>query len=262
MRQALGRIKIPTWIALLIMIGPSFWLIKVIRYQSALSSLYITKDACKYSPRKSVTVFLDDRAQKELRGLHITASDIIAEANKIFAENKLPFRYADNRKIRTWNTEGADCKFSNAGFLNERRCFINEMRPRYRAEQKNSDPDVLTFITATGINDMSGKSYWNIAQGNGTIVLNLGMEKKVYDPNTKLGRVARNFFMRRFAQMLIHEQAHLYGAPHVSDGNSIMKANTDNLGSHKVRFDQASMEILISRNKELNIRRNTCAAQP
>lgn len=257
-----ARTKISQWIAVFLVLGLSVWLIRVIRYQVALSSLYITKNPCVYRAEKSVIIFLDSRAQRTLRKLHVTAGDITSEANRILSDHKLPFRYNLRKlKIRSWNTDNPDCKFLNARFADEAACFINEMRPRYKNERKDDDPDVLVFITATGINEMSGKSYWKVPQGNGTIVLNLGTDLKSYDSDEKLSRVARKFFIRRFAHLLIHEQAHLYGAVHSVESYSIMKANLDMLGNHRVSFDEKSMGIMIKRNLELNKIKNQCAAQ-
>lgn len=256
------RTKISRWILALLILGLSIWLIKLIRYQVALSSLYISKNPCSYSPEKSAVIFLDDRAQKTLLKLHMVAPDIAAEANRIFADHNLPFRYSiGNLKIRKWNSDDPDCRFLDARFADEASCFINEMRPLYKNEKKTGNPDILIFITASGINEMSGKSYWKVPQGNGTIVLNLGIDLKSYDSDEKLSGIAKKFFLRRFAHLLIHEQAHLYGADHSAEPYSIMKANLDMLGNHRVNFDGKSIGTLIKRNNELNKIRSQCAAQ-
>jgi len=262
MKLKLDRNVLSRWIAAFLVLGMSIWLIKVIRYQIALSSLYISKNPCTYSAEKTLVIFLDARSQKTLRKLHIKSADIVAEANRIFSDHNLPFRYGmRNLKIRTWNTDNPACKFLAAKFADEASCFIDEMRSRHKKEKKLGNPDVLVFITATGINEMSGKSFWKAPQGNGTIVLNLGIDLNSYDSNARLSGVAQKFFTRRFAHLLIHEQAHLFGAPHSPEAYSIMKINLDMLGSHRVRFDGKSLEILIRRNIKLNKAKNQCAAQ-
>lgn len=256
------RTVISRWIAVFLVLGMSFWLIKVIRYQIALSSLYIAKNPCAYRAEKSAVIFLDERAQKTLRKFRIKSTDIALEANRILSDQRLPFRYdLRNLRVRTWNTDNPDCKFLDAKFTDEAACFINEMRPRYRKEKGLSDPDVLVFITANGVNEMSGKSYWKTPQGNGTIVLNLGSDLNSYDSDEKLSKVAKKFFIRRFAQLLIHEQSHLFGADHSAEEYSIMKANLDMLGDRRVGFDRKSIDLLLKRTIELNKARSQCAAQ-
>ncbi|MBU6141634.1 hypothetical protein KGO95_00760 [Patescibacteria group bacterium] len=261
MTRALAQRKGPVALACLLLAGSLWWLVRTIRYEAALSDLYITKSACAYSDQKTVTVFLDQRATKELHTLGIAPTDLVIEANRVFAENKLPFRYDISRlRLESWDSSRSECKFFNAGFTNEQGCFVDELRPRYVRERKISDPDVLVFITATGAQDLSGKAYFNTTQGNGTIVMNIGMAPNRFLDRPRTNAVARRFFTRRFAQLLLHEQGHLYGLPHSPMPYSIMKANLDYLGGPKVQFDERSRTLLIQENKIWQRAREACTA--
>ncbi len=261
MARGLAQRKVPVWFACLVLTGSLVWLVRIIRYEAALSDLYITKSACTYSDQKTVMVFLDARAAKELHELGIAPTALMVEANRVFAENKLPFRYDISRlRFRSWDSSRGECKFFNAGFTDEQGCFMDELHPRYRQERSSSDPDVVVFITATGAQDLSGKAYFNTAQGNGTIVMNIGSAPNRFLRSPRTNAVARRFFTRRFAQLMLHEQGHLYGLPHSPEVYSIMKANLDYLGGPKTRFDPRSRMLLLQENKEWQHAREACTA--
>lgn len=265
MKLKIDRIKVPPWISALLILGLSIWLVKVVRYQVALSHLYmISKNPCAYTPEKSVIIFLDGRSQKSIRKFGLKAEDIAGEANGIFKSHGLPFRYnLKELKIRSWNTDNLDCRFTD-DFSDTAGCFLSELMPEYEQERRYADPDVLIFMTATEVTGESGRAYHKFSQGDGTIVLNLGVNLKSYDSDGKLKDVARKFFLRRFAQLLVHEQAHLYGiseSEHSSETYSIMRKNTDTLGDRRVRFDAKSLNILEGNIAGLNKIKSQCAAQ-
>ncbi len=261
MARGLAQKNVPIWLVFLVLAVPTWWLARIVRYEMALSDLYITKSACAYSDHKTLTVFLDARAVRELRELDIAPTDLVIEANRVFAKNKLPFRYSLSRiRLRVWDTSRSECKFFNARFADEQGCFIDELHSRYRRERIISDPDMLVFMTATGAQDLSGKAYYHTTQGNGTIVMNIGMEPNHFIRHPRTNAVARRFFTHRFAQLLLHEQAHLYDLPHSSSTYSIMKANLDCLGGPHVRFDSVSRMLLLKENEKWERAREACAA--
>lgn len=236
---------------------------KLVQHQITLSNLnIIEKNPCSYNPEKSVIIFLDDRAQKSLRRFRVTVTKILTETNEVFAEHGLPNRYnLKNLKIRSWSTEKKDCIFRDT-FPDETTCFLNEMMPRYRTERKHSNPDVVIFMTATGISDVSGVAYWKKRDGNGSIILNIGVDLKSYDSDKRIREVAKRFFLRRFAHLSTHEQTHLYGVAHSTDNaRSIMYPFSNAFGDRRVKFDKQSLHILTEREKELDKKRSQCAAQ-
>ena len=257
-----GLFNITFMVGVVLIFISSIWLIKTIRYQSALSKMYITKNHCDYNPEKSLVIFLDARSNAAIKRFRVTINGILKEANKTFAEAGIKIRYnIKNLKLRNWNTESSECKFHDASFMDEKRCFVKEMSPRTESVRKIYDPDILIFMTADGIGDISGKSYWKTEQGNGTIVLNLGIASNDYGSSEKLKTVAKKFFQRKLGQLLIHEHAHLYGVPHSSDQFSIMEGGLDKLGSHRVKLDKKSVQILMERNEQLKKSKQSCAAR-
>lgn len=258
------RVTLSKWIAVLLFSGLFIWGLKLLKYQLVLSSLnIINKGPCDSTHEKSVIIFLDERAKRSMRRYRVTATKIIAETNGIFAEHGLPNRYdLKNLKLRSWSTESKDCIFRD-DFPDKTTCFSNEMMPRYLEERKSGDPDVVIFITATGDSDVSGIAYWNRKNSNGTgsITLNLGVDLKSYDSDEKLKEVARKFFLRRFAHLSAHEQAHLYDLDHSSGTYSIMNAYSSSLGDRRVKFNKESLNALTERNSELREIKNKCAAQ-
>ena len=236
---------------------------KAIQIEMAISDLYITKHVCQYTPHKSIIIFVDKRAQKSLSEYDISIPDLIQHANKVFREHDLPMRYnAGMVQIREWDSYSRECQFFNAEFINERECFVRELGPRVGLERQTSDPDVIVFLTGVSFEDFSGKTFWNVEHGNGTIILNLGSHINIYKDNESLNRNARKYFLRCFAHLLIHEQGHLYGLDHVQDRFSIMNENASNLGDHRVRFDKDSLKKLNIAHSLLQIYKKTYCSAP
>ncbi|MDE2001145.1 MAG: hypothetical protein KGI60_01095 [Patescibacteria group bacterium] len=240
-----------------------FELTRVVRQQRALFTLYISKSDCSYTPTKKAVVFLDDRSRSALKRFGLTIDEIVTEANAVMRENRVPGTY-DTRHIivRSWNTDTSKCKFYNSEFENQYWCFTHEMGPRAETVRRLYDPDVLIFVTSNGIWDMTGRAFWKKKEGNGTIVMNLGKTTETYDSDERLRRVAKKFFRRRFAQLLVHEQAHLYGLPHSRGRFSIMNQETDDFGDRRTRFNPDSRSALIRRILALEDTKHACAATP
>ncbi len=262
MRPASGLYGMAMAIGTIFLLGSSVWLIKTVRYQSALSGMYIAKSHCDYSSKKAVIVFLDDKSVKALREFRATIDGILKEADKTFADAGIEIRYDVKKlKLRSWNTDSDKCKFYDAKFADEKWCFVNEMNPAAGSSRKIYDPDVLIFITASGVGNISGKSFWKIEQGNGTIVLNLGSTLTDYGTSEKLKASAKRFYQKKFGQLLAHEQAHLYGVPHSPKQFSIMNESLDALGGHRAELDGNSVRILRERNSRLEEAKKSCAAE-
>ncbi|GEM_PF-3787636 len=259
--QSGKRIKI---LILMLLTGILIWRIEIARRDLAISVLYVSKNPCEYKPSKRSVIFLDDRAQKALLELKITPEEILKETNRIFSEHRLPMRYdIRSMKLRAWNTETGDCKFIDNRFLDENKCFSREMAPKAGNLRTLYDPDQFIFLTATGIDYMSGRSLNVSAHGNGTIILNLGLNQKKYDSDERVRRVARKFFMRRFAHLVIHEYSHLYDAEHSDEPYSIMNSNLSDLGSHRVKLDPVSRKKLMAEYGKLmkNLTKSCAAAK-
>ncbi len=262
MRPELRLSRLALAAAVLAAGASGLWLLNTITRQNSISGLYIEKPPCGYRSEKNLIIFMDDRAVRSLKRFRININSILLKANEVWKENGIRVRYgAGSVRFRSWDTFSEECRFRDAKFSDESRCLANEMGPKSASVRKQYDPDILIFITASGIEDMSGKSFWKAGQGNGTIVLNLGINLNKYDSDERVRGVANNFYRKRFAQLLVHENAHLYGIPHSSESNSIMKNNIDGLGGHKMRIDRESKQALLEITGHLEMETVGCAAR-
>lgn len=259
MRTASGPPNARLVAAITLICISAFFLIKTVRRQKAISQIYAAKNICGYKSKKSLIIFLDDRSVAAMKKFGITSGDILAEANAMLEAQKIDVGYdIANAKIRTWNSDPEACVFSDANFSDENACFLEEISPRIRKEKKKYNPDLFVFVTANGVGSLSGKSYWKKDHGNGTIVMNLGIDLNSYDSDRKLKAVARKFFRKKFAQLLIHEHAHTYGVPHSSVPFSIMQSGLNELGSHRAKFDRKSVRIFHEKIEDIRRQRKFC----
>lgn len=239
-----------------------FTVYKKIQDERALNKLYIHKDICQYSHNKRIIIFIDQRAKKSLRQYKISSKNILVSANEILAKEKLPIRYGiASLQIREWDSSALECHFIGAEFSDKRKCFLNEIVPRVEKEKQTGDPDVILFLTSFGKDDASGWTFWNTADGNGTIVLNVGIAKPEEFSKNILGKV-KLFYIRCFARILLHEQCHLYGLEHSNDNFDIMHSELANVWRPEVKFNENSREQLISADKKMTEnKKQKCSAR-
>lgn len=239
--------------------GIAFWLYRILTYQLALNQLNIVKDSCEFNSHKSITFFIDKRAQKTLNEYEITTSQMLEYASEFFNAHDLPLEYAKNNvRVEEWPDN--QCQFSNAEFQNDYYCIVKQIAPLVKKAKTINNPDIVVFLTGLKTDDLSGKSFYREQQGNGTLILNLGSPINFYKSDSRLYKAAKKFFRRRFTQLLIHESSHLYDLGHSDDPNSVMKINLDSLGSEKIKFDSESIKQLRKSLKKINTEKETCTA--
>ena len=248
-------------ILLIICSGIALQLYFVIQRERLLSHLYISKNNCEYHASKSIVIFIDNRTQDTLSKYGIELKDILKTANQEFKKYKLLIRYdIDSFKKRKWDSESSECLFLNAKFSKEQDCLENEVAPKVKLERRITNPDVIIFLTALSFYDISGKSFWIKPAGNGTIVINLGAYPYKLQSDNRPKSSAKIITLRS-AQLIIHENLHLYGVEHSTETYSIMKSNLDYLGDRRIHLDTTSFQSWKAADDKLQSLRESCAAQ-
>ena len=198
---------------------------------------------------KTVTVFIDKEAESDLRFLNIKIEYVLELVNLTFSSQNIDFRYdVKNLKIKEWN-RGHDSFLNNEYHPDQYKIkLLHSADETKRTLRDNSEVGIFLTggqwvgngQTSLGWRVFFWSNYGRGVMWAGTALVSdehIDREKKIY----------------ALAQVIAHEQGHLFGLEHVSDVNSLMHPNSSSGGG---RLDNYSKKKLI---RILN-RERKCAA--
>lgn len=182
---------------------------------------------------KIVAVFIDRLAMDDFAAAGISAADILAGANQNFRYQLINIQYSSNTVIMSeWKNNFAE--FSEE-FRSTVYCRV-AMVEAAEKEKKNSKVRADIYLFLTGNKDIGeGVAPTGYKKGKGLILLGTKNDPKL------TGIDSLDEWFDRLVKVMMHEQAHLYGLPHVMDRDSIMHPFSDVCGD---KFDAESRKLL------------------
>jgi len=181
----------------------------------------VPKDIALKNCSKTVTVFMDEEAEKIFQELKIEMRYVLELINLNFASQGVDSRYdIQSIEIKRWNYKFEDLPYRKNS--EQVKISLTSLRDRHKSEKIDSDVHIfLTGRVSLGEGSVKniGWKFW--------IFGNRGRGSMLVGADDYFSRIIhlsfdRATYMTTLAQVIAHEQGHLYGLHHVAERNSLM----------------------------------------